>query len=356
MPYRSVGNTELRIVAGVSVFLVYAYVINIAAYAFSGWIDLFFMLMTLLLLFLLAIWFILPRATGGRKYALAWIMFGFIGIDLLVFSLSIAISMMLGGFVWDGNWDISNYEHVWIAYIATNSFSFLYYMVRHGISNWGEFQQQNFELLQVRIGKKLLRQQLARQHFFPHFMKNTMSALRALTRRDRSRSIRCIDLLMALFVYSVKHQDTRFVLLKQELEQVDRLLEIYSLRREDEDIMLEIRKGQGVTDELCIPYMLLLTLVENACEYGISTDEHKPVLIDLYCITPESLTIRAMNWIPVTKEHNPIATGQGLKLLRDYVVAMDPMNTVSVEQTGQCFEVVITLNIAVFAEAPHEIS
>jgi hypothetical protein len=35
---------------------------------------------------------------------------------------------------------------------------------------------------------------------------------------------------------------------------------------------------------------------------------------------------------------------------------MDPMNTVSVEHTGQCFEVVITLNIAVFSQAPHDIS
>ncbi|MDR2282350.1 MAG: hypothetical protein LBE37_04040, partial [Sphingobacterium sp.] len=60
--------------------------------------------------------------------------------------------------------------------------------------------------------------------------------------------------------------------------------------------------------------------------------------------------------IPVTKKYNPIATGKGLKLLHDYVVAMDPMNTVSVEHTGQCFEVVITLNIAVFSQAPHDIS
>ncbi|SKC10853.1 Histidine kinase [Sphingobacterium nematocida] len=228
-----------------------------------------------------------------------------------------------------------------MTYIATNLFSLLYYMVRHGILNWGEQQRQHVELLK-------LRQQVARQQFFPHFMKNTLSALRALSRRDRARSIRCADLLTALFMYCVKNRDTRFVLLEEELEQVDRLLEIYSLRQDDSDIMLDIRMGLGISKKTSIPYMLLLTLIENACEYGICTDEHRPILVDIFCITPGSLTIRVMNWIPEVQKHNPAATGQGLKLLQDYVVALDPTNTICVEQAGQCFEVVITLHIVSF--------
>lgn len=350
MPYRSIGNTGLRTVVGVCVFLVYVYVIKIADYAFSGWVDLLFMVLTLAATFLLAVCWTLPKAIAGSRHPLAWIVLGFILIDLLVFILSIGISIVLGGFVWDGDWSISNYEHVWTAYIATNLLSFLYYMVRHGIFNWKELQQQNLQLLQVPARERLLRQQMVRLDFCPHFMKNTLSTLRALSRRDRSRGIRCIDLLTALFTYCVKHRETRFVLLEQELEQVDNLLGIYSLRRDDSDIMLDIRMGKGVTDKLCIPYMLLLTLLENACEYGICTDEHRPIVVDLYRITPTSVTFRVMNWIPVAKKHNPVATGQGLKLLHDYVLALDPGNTIFVEQAGQCFEVVITLHIKTLAD------
>lgn len=341
MPYQAVGKRGLRIALGVCLFLVYAYVIKIANYAFSGWVDFLFMLLTLGTIFLLAIYWILPKAMAGKRYPLVYIILGFMLADLLVFVLSIGISILLGGFVWDGNWDISNYEHVFMAYIATNLFSLLYYMVRHGILNWGEQQRQHVELLK-------LRQQVARQQFFPHFMKNTLSALRALSRRDRARSIRCADLLTALFMYCVKNRDTRFVLLEEELEQVDRLLEIYSLRQDDSDIMLDIRMGLGISKKTSIPYMLLLTLIENACEYGICTDEHRPILVDIFCITPGSLTIRVMNWIPEVQKHNPAATGQGLKLLQDYVVALDPKNTICVEQAGQCFEVVITLHIVSF--------
>lgn len=349
MPYNSVGNTGLRMGLAVCVFLVYAYVIKIAAYAFSGCVDLFFMLLTLVILFLLAIWLVLPMAISGRKYPLAWIIFGFMLINAFVFGLSLGISIILGGFVWNGNWDILNYEHVYLAYIATNLFSFLYYMVRGGIFNWEQVQQKNLEILQIRNQIKFLRQQVSRQHFFPHFMKNTLSVLRALGRRDKVRSIRCTDLLLALFTYCVKHQDTRLVLLEEELQQVDHLLEIYSLRR-DNDIMLDIRKGTGVTNKLRIPYMLLLTLIENACEYGICTDEHKPILIDLYCITSETLIIRAINQIPENKRHNPASTGKGLKLLQEYVTALDPMNTITFEQKGQCFEVVIVVDITCFSK------
>lgn len=349
MLYGSIGNTGQRVGLLVAAFLVYAYVIKIAGYAFSGWVDLFFMLLTLAILFLLANWLVLPKAIAGRKYPLAWIGIGFVLIDALVFCLSMGISIALGGFVWNGNWDIHNYDHVWTAYIATNLFSFHYYMLLRGIFNWEQLEQRNLEVLQSNNRMNFLSQQVLRQHFFPHFMKNTLSVLRALTRRNKMKSVQCADLLMHLFTYCVKHKDARFVLLEQELEQVDHLLEIYGLRR-DEDIMLDIRKGKGINNKLRVPYMLLLTLIENACEYGISTDEHKPILIDLYAITGGTLTIRAMNWIPANRVHIPASTGQGLKLLHEYVTALDPMNTLFVEQTGQCFEVVITLDSAVFLE------
>ena len=117
------------------------------------------------------------------------------------------------------------------------------------------------ELMQTQL-------QLLRAQIEPHFLFNTLSVIRALSRSDRTATVAMLDNLIRYFEAALPRLRESEVPLTQELELVDAYLAIYRTRmgtRLRYEIMLPEELAQAR-----VPSMTLLTLVENALKHGLS--------------------------------------------------------------------------------------
>jgi len=117
------------------------------------------------------------------------------------------------------------------------------------------------ELLQAQL-------QLLRAQIQPHFLFNTLSVVRALSRNDRASTVAMLDHLIRYFEAALPRLRESEVPLAQELELVDAYLAIYRARMGTRlSYRIAVAEGLG---QLRIPSMMLLTLVENAIKHGVS--------------------------------------------------------------------------------------
>ncbi|HTW73315.1 MAG TPA: histidine kinase [Steroidobacteraceae bacterium] len=102
----------------------------------------------------------------------------------------------------------------------------------------------------------------------PHFLFNTLSAVRALARSDRAATLAMLDNVIRYFEAALPRLREDEVPLGREMQLVDAYLGIYQVR-------MGSRLSYRITlpEELAgvrIPAMMLLTLVENALKHGIN--------------------------------------------------------------------------------------
>lgn len=117
------------------------------------------------------------------------------------------------------------------------------------------------ELMQTQL-------QLLRAQIEPHFLFNTLSVIRALSRSNRAATVAMLDNLIRYFEAALPRLRESEVPLAQELELVDAYLSIYRTR-----MGTRLRYEIAMPEELAplkVPSMMLLTLVENALKHGVS--------------------------------------------------------------------------------------
>jgi signal transduction histidine kinase len=110
--------------------------------------------------------------------------------------------------------------------------------------------------------------QLLRAQIEPHFLFNTLSVLRALSRSDRAATVAMLDHLIRYFEAALPRLRETEVPLAQELELVEAYLAIYQTRL-GARLRYQVAAPEGL-GMLKIPSMMLLTLVENAVKHGVS--------------------------------------------------------------------------------------
>lgn len=130
------------------------------------------------------------------------------------------------------------------------------------------------ELARYRIGRaerdtelRRIQLQLLRAQIEPHFLFNTLSAVRALARFDRIATVEMLDNLIRYFEAALPREREDEVPLAREMQLVDAYLSIYQVRMGKRlAYELEFEPGLETTP---IPTMILLTLVENALKHGV---------------------------------------------------------------------------------------
>ena len=117
------------------------------------------------------------------------------------------------------------------------------------------------ELMQARL-------QLLRAQIEPHFLFNTLSVVRALSRSDRAATVAMLDNLMHYFEAALPRLRESEVPLSEEMKLVDAYLAIYRARMGARlGYEFDVHEELGA---LKVPSMMLLTLVENAIKHGVS--------------------------------------------------------------------------------------
>ncbi len=110
--------------------------------------------------------------------------------------------------------------------------------------------------------------QLLRAQIEPHFLFNTLSAVRVLARNDRAATVEMLDNLIRYFEAALPRLRESEVPLAQEMQLVDAYLAIYRVRM-GARLSYEVACPEDLA-QARIPAMTLLTLVENALKHGVN--------------------------------------------------------------------------------------
>ena len=128
-------------------------------------------------------------------------------------------------------------------------------------------QEARTQALQGELAQAQL--QALRMQVNPHFLFNTLNAIAVLVRGgETAKAGRTLRLLSDMLRSTFKGADVQMVPLREEIDLVERYLEIEEIRFEDR-LRIEIDLDPDVS-EVQVPYLLLQPLVENAVRHGIA--------------------------------------------------------------------------------------
>jgi len=127
------------------------------------------------------------------------------------------------------------------------------------------------ELRAAQLGTQLAQAQLQalRMQLHPHFLFNTLNAISTLVHNDPEAADRMIARLSELLRLTLENVGVQEVPLAQELEFLERYLEIERTRFADR-LIVRTEIAAEALDALT-PYLILQPLVENAIRHGIAT-------------------------------------------------------------------------------------
>lgn len=138
-----------------------------------------------------------------------------------------------------------------------------------------QYQARQDEAIQLQAQATQLRAQLAesrlatlRMQLNPHFLFNTLHAVSSLVERDPRGVRRMIARLSDLLRYTLEGASEQEVPLKQEVEFLNRYLDIEQIRFQGK---LEVKEDiPSDLHEALVPNLILQPLVENAIKHGVS--------------------------------------------------------------------------------------
>jgi LytS/YehU family sensor histidine kinase len=145
-------------------------------------------------------------------------------------------------------------------------------------------QDKQFYLL---ANEKLKNQNLThqleslKQQIDPHFLFNTLNALRTLIRSDPDKAEKYAVELSNVYRYLLRHNRNKTVLLKEELDFLHAYLSLLQLRFEG-NLQVNIAIDQALYNKMIFPLSLQL-LLENAVKHNVATKEH-PLPVHIYSV------------------------------------------------------------------------
>ncbi len=172
----------------------------------------------------------------------------------------------------------------------------------------------------------------------PHFLFNTLNSISGLIYIDKEKADRMVQMLSDLLRYNLDVSKNILVPLDAELEIVEKYLQIESIRFGNR-LMYSI---ENIVEDIEVPPLTVLTLVENAIKHGISKLSSGGSII-VKCFNEGQNTI-----ISVLNDCDKVATstdtGFGLKSVRGLLKQSGVVNgELSINYSDEGFEARIVL-------------
>lgn len=225
----------------------------------------------------------------------------FLSFYLLILGVVIGLSWALGGLEWsDEGWDINNFWQVLVTFLFPSIVGILLYVWEKGIGHWVLIQDSEKSYRSLKNKVEIVQLQVIQQELPPHFLNGTLNIIAPLIRRRPQDAIRAIDLCNSILKYYLKHHGQTLVQFVEELQQIDSLRQIYELRT-NKAIALRIDCNLEPGSPIYIPPMVLITLIENAFQYGNLYSEGNPVTIAIGSELGQLIRLEVTNPVPAKK-------------------------------------------------------
>ena len=168
------------------------------------------------------------------------------------------------------------------ALVATFVFNLLVYWVvisvSHTVNYYRKYQEREMRAAALEKSLSQAKLQALQMQLNPHFLFNTLHAISSLVHKDAEAADRMISRLSDLLRYTLESTAEHEVPLEQELQVLDRYLEIEQTRF---GARLTVQKQIAPeTLMVLVPNLILQPLVENAIKHGIEPHS-RPGLIEI---------------------------------------------------------------------------
>jgi sensor histidine kinase YesM len=200
------------------------------------------------------------------------------------------------------------------------------------------------EVTNLRLQNSLKEAQLANltSQLNPHFLFNTLNNIKFTVRKAPLKAEKMITDLSDILRYSLESSRSEKVQLFEELEIVNRYINIIKVHME-ERLNFEIIVAENLYSNL-IPPMILQTLIENSIKHGIENLRHGGKVQLVAETTPTHLAFNITNDVPHTDTPKSKGTGIGLRNIEQRLKLLYGANaSVIAHQQEKRFIVTLTL-------------
>ena len=162
-------------------------------------------------------------------------------------------------------WGIrQNQQAIWLHYILVVIFCFAVGMLK-------EVYRQKLARAEMEYERNKAELALYKAQINPHFLFNTLNTLYGLLITQSDKMEVTLERFINLTKYMYNNANREFIALAEEVDYIGQYIALQQLRLNE---LADIRFTHEVErEEMPIPPMMLITFVENAFKYGISSDD-----------------------------------------------------------------------------------
>ena len=162
-------------------------------------------------------------------------------------------------------WGIrQNQQAIWLHYILVVIFCFAVGMLK-------EVYRQKLARAEMEYERNKAELALYKAQINPHFLFNTLNTLYGLLITQSDKTEITLERFINLTKYMYNNAHREFIALAEEVDYIGQYIALQQLRLNE---LADIRFTHEVErEEMPIPPMMLITFVENAFKYGISSDD-----------------------------------------------------------------------------------
>lgn len=216
--------------------------------------------------------FIIPRLFHSRKQRLC---------ALAAIALSLAVTALLSSYKISSPfyhlrqeqlmqqpypvWGVRlNQQAIWLHYILVVTFCFAVGMLH-------EAYRQRMAREEVEYERNKAELSLYKAQINPHFLFNTLNTLYGLLITHSDKTEATLERFINLTKYMYHNANQDFIAISEEVEYIGQYIDLQRLRLNE---YADVRFTHEVEDAaMPVPPMMLITFIENAFKYGISSNE-----------------------------------------------------------------------------------
>ncbi len=205
------------------------------------------------------------------------------------------------------------------------------------LANYVDSQQEKKQLLREKQAAEI---SFLKTQINPHFVFNSLNNIYSLVYQKSDKALFALEKFSALHRYILKESENEKTLLVTEMNYIESLIELESLRTGKEtNIVVE----QTITNQgTLIPSLLLIPMVENGFKHGDVCDPEVPFTIKLIS-TEDRLIFETQN--KMTTKQKDSTPGIGLKNVKRRLELLYPRkHALHIHEENALFTVTLTIH------------